>query len=381
MSSARAIKDKARELGFEKAGIARVGTAPHAEFLREWLGRGFHGGMEYMARDPERRADPARLLPGARSVVCVAKNYFVAEPACRDPRAGRVSRYAWGEDYHEVLHGKLRELARFVEGLGGRAKACVDTAAILEKPWAQAAGLGWEGKHSNLIARDLGSWFFLGEVVTDLELEPDPPHRKDYCGTCTRCIDQCPTGAIVAPYVVDARRCISYLTIEHRGPIPRELRPQLGNLIFGCDICQDVCPWNKFARPAPEKEFLPREGLRAPALVELLGMTREEFARRFRGSPVKRARYAGFLRNVAVALGNSGDREAVPALERALAHEEPLVRAHAAWALGRLGAADALRRRRPAESDPAVLEEIDAALGEPSPPGFQPSQAPGLRPM
>lgn len=365
MSSAHAIKDKAKALGFEKAGIARVGAAPHGEFLREWLGRGFHGEMEYMARAPERRADPALLWPGARSVICVAKSYFVPEPVCRDPRAGRISRYAWGTDYHEVLSEKLRELVRFVEGLGGRVKACVDTAAILEKPWAQAAGLGWQGKHSNLIARDLGSWFFLGEVVTDLDLEPDAPIRKDFCGTCTRCIDHCPTRAIVAPYVVDARRCISYLTIEHHGPIPRDLRPFLGNLIFGCDLCQDVCPWNKFARPAPEKEFLPREGLRAPALVELLGMTREEFARRFRASPVKRARYAGFLRNVAVALGNSGDPGAVPALERALEHEEPLVRAHAAWALGRLGAREALRARREHEKDPVVCAEIEAALGAP----------------
>jgi epoxyqueuosine reductase len=363
MSSESSIREKARSLGFEKVGIARAGAAPRSGFLREWLGRGFHGEMSFMERAPEWREEPARMFPGARAIVCVAKNYNAPGSHSGDGAVGRISRYAWGDDYHEVLRGKLHELRRHLEGLGGRAKVCMDTGAVLEKPWAEAAGLGWQGKHSNLIARDLGSWFFLGELVTDLDLEPDPPYGKDYCGTCTRCIDLCPTRAIVAPYVVDSRRCIAYLTIEHRGAIPRELRPLLGNLIFGCDICQDVCPWNRFAKVAPEREFYAREGNLAPALLGLMGMSREEFGRRFRGSPVKRAKYAGFLRNVAVALGNSGDPGAIPALEKALAHEEPLVRGHAAWALGRLGGREALARRRPLEADPGVLSEIDQALG------------------
>jgi epoxyqueuosine reductase len=292
----------------------------------------------------------------------VVKNYNGPGSHSRDPRVGRISRYAWGDDYHDVLLDKLHELRRHVERLGGNVKVCVDTNAVLEKPWAQAAGLGWQGKHSNLITRDLGSWFFLGEALTDLDLEPDAPHAKEYCGTCTRCIDLCPTKAIVAPYVVDSRKCIAYLTIEHRGSIPRELRPLMGNLVFGCDICQDVCPWNKFAKVAPEREFHAREGNLTPALIGLLGMTREEFNLRFKDSPVKRAKHAGFLRNVAVALGNSNDQAAIPALEKALEHEEPLVRAHAAWALGRLGAQGILERRREKEPAVEVRAEIDAAL-------------------
>jgi len=364
MSNANSIRSKARELGFEKVGIARVGAAPYGEFLDAWLGKSFHGEMAYMARDPERRTDPAKILPGARSIVCVVKNYQSPGEHSEDPRVGRISRYAWGDDYHDVLLEKLHELRRHVERLGGNAKVCVDTNAVLEKPWAQQAGLGWQGKHSNLLARDLGSWFFLGEILTDLDLEPDAPHAEEYCGTCTACIDLCPTKAIVAPYVVDSRLCIAYLTIEHRGPIPRALRPKMGNLVFGCDICQDVCPWNKFAKVAPEREFYAREGSLTPSLIGLMGLTREEFNRRFKDSPVKRAKHAGFLRNVAVALGNSGDPAAIPALEAALDHDEALVRGHVAWALGRLGGRAALERRRVVESDAGVLAEIDAALAE-----------------
>jgi epoxyqueuosine reductase len=366
MSSAGSIKNRARELGFEKVGIARVGVAPHTEFLRVWLGQAYHGEMAYMERAPERREDPASLLPGARSIICVAKNYHSPGVHSEDPLSGRISRYAWGDDYHGVLLSKLEELRAHVERLGGNAKVCVDTTAVLEKPWAREAGLGWQGKHTNLIARDLGSWFFLGEVITNLELPPDRPHAEDHCGSCTKCIELCPTRAIVAPYVLDSRRCIAYLTIEHRGAIPRELRPLMGNLVFGCDICQDVCPWNKFARVSPEREFYAREGNLTPSLIELMGLSREEFNRRFKDSPVKRAKHAGFLRNVAVALGNSRDPAALPVLERALDHEEPLVRAHAAWALGRLGAQGALRRRREIEGNEAVTEEIDAALKDAS---------------
>ena len=362
MSSADSIRNRARELGFEKVGIARVGEAPHGRFLGEWLDRDYHGEMAYMARSPERRTDPAKVLPGARSLVCVIKNYQSPGVHSADPRVGRISRYAWGDDYHDVLLEKLHELRRHVERLGGNAKVCVDTNAVLEKPWAQQAGLGWQGKHSNILSRDLGSWFFLGEVLTDLDLDADAPHGEEYCGTCRACIDLCPTKAIVAPYVVDSRKCIAYLTIEHRGAIPRELRPLMGNLVFGCDICQDVCPWNKFAQVAPEREFYAREGNLTPSLIELMGLTRDEFNRRFKASPVKRAKHTGFLRNVAIALGNSNDPAAIPALETALFHDEPLVRAHAAWALGRLGAREALERRRAVEPAAEVLEEIEAAL-------------------
>jgi epoxyqueuosine reductase len=362
MRSAADIKAKARELGFEKVGVARAGRAPRAEFLRGWLADGKHGDMAYMARAPERREEPERLLPGAKAVVVVARNYQSPGAHSDDPRIGRVSRYAWGEDYHDVLQERLGELGRFIASLGGAFKACVDTNAILEKPWAQAAGLGWQGKHSNLISRDLGSWLFVGELLTDLDLEPDVPHDRTYCGSCTRCLDLCPTRAIVAPYVVDSRRCISYLTIEHRGWIDRELRPLMGNLIFGCDICQDVCPWNKFAKVSPDPAFHAREGNLTPPLIELLGLSREAWAARYKGSPIKRAKYPGFLRNVAIALGNSGDPEAVGALARALEHEEPLVRGHAAWALGRLGAREVLERRRPSETHPEVLAEFAAAL-------------------
>lgn len=357
-----AIAGKAAQLGFERVGFAAVEPATHAEFLAEWLRREYHGEMAYMARSPEVRADPSRLLPGARTVIVVAKNYFTSASQPTDPRLGVVSRYAWGKDYHDVMAERLRELRAFVESQGGRARACVDTSAILEKLWAERAGIGWQGKHSNVISKGHSSWLFLGEIVTDLAIAADRPSRN-HCGTCTRCIDLCPTRAIVAPYVVDSRKCIAYLTIEHRGAIPRELRPLMGNLIFGCDICQDVCPWNKFAQVAPEAAFQPAGGLDAPALVELLALTREEFNRRFRGSPVRRAKRAGFLRNVCIALGNSGDRTAIPALSRALADDEPLVRAHAAWALGRLGACAELESRIHCEVNSEVREEIALALG------------------
>jgi epoxyqueuosine reductase len=279
------------------------------------------------------------------------------------PELGYVSRYALGRDYHKVLRSRLQRLADRIAGHVGPFgyRAFVDSAPVLEKALARNAGLGWIGKHTNLLSNTAGSWFFLGELYTDLPLPVDTP-ATEHCGTCVRCIEICPTRAIVAPYQLDARRCISYLTIEHRGAIPRELRPLMGNLVFGCDICQDVCPWNKFAQVAPEREFYAREGNLTPSLIVLMGMTREEFNRRFKGSPVKRAKHAGFLRNVAVALGNSNDPAAIPALETALVHEEPLVRAHAAWALGRLGARAALERRRPVETEAEVIGEIDAAL-------------------
>ncbi|HKS16670.1 MAG TPA: tRNA epoxyqueuosine(34) reductase QueG, partial [Planctomycetota bacterium] len=282
---------------------------------------------------------PARYDPGAKSVVCVAQNYYTGPRGPVGPAEGLVSRYAWGEDYHDVLGERLGRLRDFIASRGARARVCVDTSAVLEKLWARAAGIGWQGKHTNLISKELSSWFFLGEILVDAELEPDAPFEEDHCGTCTACIDVCPTRAIVAPYVLDARKCISYLTIEHRGPIPRELRPLMGNLIFGCDLCLDVCPWNKFAQVTRDPAFQPRPDLSAPKLVEFLGMTDAEFRRRFKGSPILRAKRGGFLRNVCVALGNSGDVSAIPALEvKGLTDADPLVREHAAWAIERLQA-------------------------------------------
>ena len=361
------IREKATDLGFDKVGFARVGELPKADFLREWLAQGMHGDMAYM-ENIEARLDPSKVLPGARSVVCVLKNYYTDIPQSRDPLEGVVSRYAWGDDYHDSLKDKLHELRRFIEeSTGAPAKACVDTNAVMEKLWARQAGLGWQGKHSNLLSRELSSWFFLGEILSAADLQPDAPHKEDYCGTCTACIDVCPTRAIVAPYVVDSRKCIAYLTIEHRGKIPRELRPKMGNLIFGCDLCQDVCPWNKHAKVALDPEFQPREGLTAPRLGEFMDMTVEDFRRRFRGSPIKRAKRGGFLRNVAIALGNSGSPEAVPPLVKGVKDEDPLVRAHAAWGLGRIGTEEArraLEEQRAIESDPSVLEEILQVIGD-----------------
>jgi epoxyqueuosine reductase len=300
-------------------------------------------------------------------VVCCALNYYQGAPVQAAPGFGVISSYAQGEDYHRVIERKLADLASFIEKEAEvETKIYVDTGPVLEKAYAVAAGLGWLGKHTNLIARKGSSWFFLGEILVPLALEIDRP-QPDRCGSCTRCIPACPTGAIVAPYVLDSRLCISYLTIELRGFIPRELRPLIGTRIYGCDDCQDVCPWNRFAVRSEEAAFLPREPLASMDLVRMLRMSREEFLDATRGSAVRRARYPGFLRNVAVALGNAGDRRVVPALVDALSHEEPLVRGHSAWALGALGdraASGPLEARRGIESDGLVRDEIDAALRE-----------------
>lgn len=345
-----AIAAKAMALGFERVGFATADALEREKFER-WLAEGFHGAMGYMARRADERLDPRRYLEGARAVVVVAKNYYTP------PNGGSISRYAQGDDYHDVLTEKLRALAADIEAMGARARACVDTAPVLEKAWAVRAGLGWQGKHSNVITKSHASWVFLGEIVTDAAIEPDAPFTEDLCGTCTRCIDLCPTRAIVAPYVVDSRRCIAYLTIEHRGAIDRDLRPLMDDLIFGCDICQDVCPWNKFAQVTPEAAFEPRA---VPALAGYIGMTDAEFRARFKGSPVLRAKRGGFLRNVCIALGNSGDGAAIEPLTRALKDGDPLVRQHAAWGLGELGATEVLKAH--IDDDPAVREEVTQAV-------------------
>ena len=328
-----AIKDRARELGFDRVGIGPATPPPHAAAFERWLDAGHAGTMAYLARGREDRLDPARLLPGARSTIAVALSY---KPRADDPSWHGVASYARGRDYHDVMRERLEGLAEFVREAAGpesRTRTAVDTSAVLERDLAARAGLGWIGKNTNLLAPGLGSLFFIGVVLTTAPLDRDGT-VPDRCGTCTACLDACPTQAFVAPYVLDARRCISYLTIEHRGDIDPALREQVGEWLFGCDVCQDVCPWNAKAAPSHEPAFAADAPLQCPA--ELLSLTREAFRTRFRGSAMSRAKRAGLLRNAALVLGNRRDATAVPALQRALDDEEPSVRVAAAWALRRI---------------------------------------------
>ncbi len=360
------IRDAAHTAGFERVGFTVARPAHDAERLGEWLAAGMHGTMRYMEDPDGRRADPVQYVPWARSLIAVALAYNTEHELSTDPARGAISRYAWGRDYHHEVRARLEVLRTAIEALvpGCRTHAFTDTAPVQEKGVAEAAGIGWRGKHTNLIAGRDGSWFFLGGLAVDLELVPDAPAR-DRCGTCTRCIEVCPTGAIIAPYVLDARRCIAYLTIEHRGPIDRALRPAIGNRIFGCDDCQDVCPWNRHAVRSRVEGFEPKPGHLNPSLLEWMGMTRTEWNRRFKKTPVRRATYDGFIRNVAIALGNWGAPEVVPALVARLDDPAALVRGHVAWALGCTGTAAAriaLQDRASVEDDPWVREEIAAAL-------------------
>jgi epoxyqueuosine reductase len=314
MSSAELrIKAKARELGFSLVGIASADALQQeGAHLQEWLRRGYQASMAWMERRIEKRNDPREILPGAKSIVCVAVNYYTPVPHLSDEEHGKISRYAWGEDYHRLIGRKLEELRSWMVGEfpGSETTWYVDTGPVLEKAWAERAGIGWQGKHSNVINRELGSWIFLGELITTLSLRPDPP-ETDHCGTCTLCIEACPTGAIVEPYVVDSRRCLSYLTIEHRTEIQGEITTQFDGWIYGCDVCQDVCPWNqKFSRPTSDEAFLPREDRAEPKLEEWSRMTREEFAERFRESPIKRAKWEGLMRNVEIVRDDPSRRKA-----------------------------------------------------------------------
>lgn len=353
--------------GFDRCAVAPVEQLPAAIRLEEWLAHGMYGSMRWMARNTARRSDPRRVVPDAASVVVVAMNYHTSVASTHAPDEGCISRYAWGTEYHRILGERLEAFYGDLEcafpGLQGR--GYVDTGPVLEKAWAERAGLGWIGKHTNVINRDLGSWIFLGAVILDIELEGGARHR-DYCGTCMACIEACPTAAIVAPYVLDARRCISYLTIENRGPIPQEFRRNMGNRVFGCDDCQDVCPWNRFAHESAQAQaFAPRAGNESPELLELFELDDDSFRSRFTGSPVLRAKHRGFLRNVAVALGNSNNPAAIPALVRRLDDADELVRGHVAWALGEIGGAQVaspLRARLQHENDQWVRNEIEAAL-------------------
>jgi epoxyqueuosine reductase len=338
----RSVAGWARELGFEGMGVSGIDVDAAQVRLLEWLGRGYHGEMGYLERHAALRGRPAALLPGTLRVLSLRMNYFPAgardaQAVLADASLAYISRYALGRDYHKVLRQRLLQLAARIEAQVGafRYRVFTDSAPVMEVELAAQAGLGWRGKHTLLLDRSAGSWFFLGEIYTDLPLPLDRP-VSEHCGTCTRCIDVCPTRAIVAPYLLDARRCISYLTIEHKGDIPEELRPLLGNRIYGCDDCQLVCPWNGFARTAEIDDFGVRNGLDAAALVELFAWTQDDFDRRLEGSAIRRIGYERWLRNLAVALGNAPCGPQVVAALRARAdHPSALVRSHVLWALRR----------------------------------------------
>jgi epoxyqueuosine reductase len=335
------IKAWGHELGLQQVGIADTDLGDAEQRLDAWLARGFHGDMGYMQRHGRKRTRPQQLVPGTCRIISARMNYRPPEPdpaqLLEDPAQAFVSRYALGRDYHKVMRGRLKHLARRIEDVVGAFgyRVFVDSAPVMEKAIAAKAGLGWIGKHSNLLDRDAGSWFFLGELYTDLPLPVDDP-VDDHCGSCQACIDCCPTRAIVAPYQVDARLCISYLTIELHGAIPEPLRPLMGNRVYGCDDCQQVCPWNRFSTPTPEVDFLPRHGLDRATLLELFAWTEAEFLHRTDGSAIRRIGHARWLRNLAVALGNHPPHATVrTALRQRLTHPDAIVREDVAWALAR----------------------------------------------
>ncbi|HEY0326301.1 MAG TPA: tRNA epoxyqueuosine(34) reductase QueG [Allosphingosinicella sp.] len=340
----RLLEEKARELGFCAFGIAPADAAPaSAARLREWLDGGKHGEMIWMEETAERRSRPTSLWPDVRSVISLGMSYApAADPlALADhPDRGRISVYAQGGDYHDTVKKALKHLARWmVELVPSELKVFVDTAPVMEKPLAEAAGLGWQGKHTNLVSREDGSWLFLGAIFTTLELEPNSPHAAR-CGSCTRCLDACPTNAFPAPFQIDARRCISYLTIEHKGPIPDEFREAMGNRIYGCDDCLAVCPWNRFAQAGrANAAFAPRAELTAPALADLLALDDAGFRQVFSGSPIKRIGRNRMVRNAAIAAGNSGMPDLIEPLRRLVNDEDPAVAEAAGWALDRIGGA------------------------------------------
>jgi epoxyqueuosine reductase len=325
------LRDRALALGFAECRVAAARPAAHRELLEQWIAEGRHGDMAWMARHVERRGDPREVLPGAQSVVVLGMNYFQGDrPAAR--LEGKIARYAWNDDYHDLISMKLRALDEFLVTRGGTQKCYVDTGPVLERDFAGEAGLGWNGKSTMQIHRTLGTWFFLAEILTTLPLEPDSPQR-DLCGKCTRCMTACPTGAITAARRLDARRCISYFTIEHKGAIPLEFRKSIGDRIYGCDDCLDACPWNRFASASREAAFQARETVFQMKLRDFLLLTDAGFNALFRRSPVKRVKRPAFLRNVCVALGNIGTREDLPALEMAAGDEHPLISEHARWAV------------------------------------------------
>jgi len=327
-----AFVSTAHALGFDDCRIAPALPAKHRDLYAQWIADGKHGDMAWMARNVERRTDPRLVLPGARSVIVLALNYYQGFPPISPEPAFRIARYAWNDDYHDLVEKKLRELDAFLASHGGTQKPYVDTGPVLERDFASEAGLGWGGKSTVQIHRQLGTWFFLAEILTTLELPADAPAR-DMCGKCTRCIDACPTQAITAPRSVDARRCISYLTIESKGSIPLEFRRAIGDRIYGCDSCLDACPWNRHAQISHAATFQARETVFTRSLRDFLSLTEEEFRALFSKSPIKRVKRHGFLRNVCVALGNVGTPEDLPALTTAAADPHPLIAEHATWAI------------------------------------------------
>ena len=362
------MREVARQHGFDVVGVTRPDAIPQAKpWFERFIAEGHHGDMDWLAATSQRRTDPQVLWPQARSVVMLGLNYGPD----RDPLAilrqrtlGAISVYAQGDDYHDLIKARLKAIARWLTAnAGGDVKVFVDTAAVMEKPLAASAGVGWQGKHTNLVSRELGSWLFLGAIFTTLELEADEA-EVDHCGSCRACLDVCPTDAFPAPYRLDARRCISYLTIEHKGPIPRDLRARMGNRIYGCDDCLAVCPWNKFAQAGREAKLAARDALLAPKLAELARLDDAAFRALFSKSPVKRTGRDRFVRNVLIAIGNSGDASLAAEAERLLGDSSPLVRGAAVWALARLDAARFARlsdTHQPRESDASVRDEWAAA--------------------
>ena len=327
--SVTAIKNRARELGFDDCRIAAAARATHADTFLAWLDHGHHGEMQWLERNPQRRCDPREVLPGCRTVVTLALNYY---PGPHPQTGWQIARYAWNDDYHDLIEKKLKALNQDMVELGGQQRYYVDHGPVLERDFATDAGLGWSGKSTVQIHRHLGTWFFLAELLTTLDLPPDPP-VGDHCGKCTRCIDACPTDAITAPHQLDARRCISYLTIENPGPIPEEFRQAIGDRIYGCDECLNVCPWNRFAQISRESQFHARDPVFDMKLREFLDLSDEQFRTLFRKSPIKRIKRPRFLRNVCVALGNTGTVDDLPALQRASRDPDPLIAEHADWAI------------------------------------------------
>ena len=323
-----ALKEEAEKIGFSLCGVSPVNADVGRDYFLKWIAESRHGDMAWMARNTERRSDPTCILPEAKSIICVGINYYQPEP----DRRGRIAKYALGKDYHKHLMKKLKKLCLWLKLQGGINKPYIDTGPVMEKPLSTKAGLGWQGKNTMLIHTKFGNWLFIGEIFTTLEFSPDPP-VTDHCGCCTACIDICPTQAITAPYQLDSRRCIAYLTIEHQGAIPLEFRSAIGNHLFGCDDCLDVCPWNRWAQTTHESEF---EARNYPDLRDMLDWTDADFNGHFQNTPIHRLRRSRWLRNVCVVLGNIGEEEDLPALKKAAANPDPLVSEHAAWAVSRI---------------------------------------------
>jgi epoxyqueuosine reductase len=362
------LKDEARRLGFDLVGVCPATRPAGFERLRCWIAAGYAGQMRYLENRVEAYEHPGHVLAGARSLVMLGTHYRTVEPREPQPGEGRISRYAWGPaDYHDVIHERLRTLRHFLLEAypGAEARGVVDTAPLLEREFGQLAGLGWIGKNTMLINKHSGSWFYLAALLTDLTLDYDPPHTADHCGSCRACLDACPTDAFPEPGVLDATRCLSYLTIELREFLPAELRIRMGDWLFGCDVCQEVCPWNRKAPRVEAAEFCPEAGSNPIDLIELFGMTDEQFRRRFRRSPLWRPKRRGILRNAAIVLGNQRHPRAIEALALGLDDAEPLVREACAWALGQFigeQAQQVLQARLELETDPAVRTAIGRAL-------------------